>query len=320
VEAVEATLEHRTVDAATCRRLAKSLQLDAVGVLHRDTAGRTLTWWTAPGAPVLPLDVETIVEGRADGWIVAPAGQYDVVVGRLTPRSAGHAPAALRSLLAEAPAGVDGTGADEDLDEERARWAYAIHDGLTQVVTAAVLDLEWRSRQVEHDPDDASKVLSEAAVELRAALEEIRSILAVVTPNGVEDDDARSLDLIVRKAAERWHVPASWSLNGDLDRVPAAVMDAASSVIRESVANAAKHSSTRRIAVSVEARPTEMTVSVEDSGRGFRPQDAAGSGHLGLAMMRRRVEELHGTLDIESEPGRGTRVVARLPVEEGETP
>jgi signal transduction histidine kinase len=317
---VEATLDHRTVDAASCRRLAKSLQLDAVGVLHRDGAGRTLTWWTAPGAPVLPLDVETIIDGRADGWIVAPAGEDDVVVGRLTPRSAGHAPAALRSLLAEAPARVGADGAGEDLDQERARWAYAIHDGLTQVVTAAVLDLEWRSRQLEHDPDDASKVLSEAAAELRAALEEIRSILAVVTPNGVEDDDARSLDLIVRKAAERWHVPASWSLDGDLDRMPTAVMDAASSVIRESVANAAKHSSTRRIAVHVEARPTEMTVSVEDSGRGFRPQDATSSGHLGLAMMRRRVEELHGTLDIESEPGRGTRVVARLPVEEGETP
>jgi signal transduction histidine kinase len=318
---VEATLDHRTVDAARCRRLAKSLQLDAVGVLHRDDAGRTLTWWTAPGAPVLPPDVDTIIDGEADGWIVAPVGEHDVVVGRLSEGSAGHAPAALRSLLAIAPPRHESRGeAEEDLDEERGRWAYAIHDGLTQVVTAAVLDLEWRARQVDQNPDDASKVLSEAAVDLRAALEEIRSILAIVTPDGTDAGQQTSLDLIVRKAAERWHVPASCSLDGDLGRVPAAVMDAASSVIRESVANAAKHSSTRRIAVYVAARPTEMTVSVEDNGRGFRPQEATGSGHLGLMMMRRRVEELHGTLDIESEPGRGTRVVARLPVEEGETP
>jgi signal transduction histidine kinase len=317
---VEATLDHRTVDAERCRRLAKSLALDAVGVLHRDDGGRTLTWWTAPEAPGLPLDVDQIVDGRADGWIVAPAGERDVVVARLTDRSARDAPTALRSLLAAEPDAEASAGPDEELDDDRARWAYAIHDGLTQVVTAAVLDLEWRARQVANDPDGAERVLADAAADLRSALGEIRSILAIVTPEGEDVGDSTSLDRIVEQASRRWRVPASWSLDGDLDGVPASVMDAATSVIRESVANAAKHSATRRIAVHVEARPTEMRVSVEDSGHGFRPQDAASRGHLGLAMMRRRVEELHGTLDIESEPGRGTRVVARLPVEEGDRP
>jgi signal transduction histidine kinase len=315
---VEATLDHRTVDAERCRQLAKSLRLDAVGVLHRDGGGRTLTWWAAPEASSLPLDVDTILDGRADGWIVAPAGERDVVVARLTARSAGHAPAALRSLLVEGSAVVSGLAVDEQLDDERARWAYAIHDGLTQVVTAAVLDLEWRARQVDDDPQGARRVLTDAATELRSALEEIRSILAIVTPDEDEIGETASLDRVVEQASRRWRVPASWSLDGDLERMPALVMDAATSVIRESVANAAKHSATRRIAVRVEARPTEMRVSVEDSGQGFRPQEATSPGHLGLTMMRRRVEELHGTLDIESEPGRGTRVVARLPVEEGE--
>lgn len=317
---VEATLDHRTGDAERCRQLAKSLRLDAVGVLHRDDGGRTLTWWTAPEAPALPLDVDTILEGRADGWIVAPAGEQDVVVARLTERSAGHAPAALRSLLDEGSA-IEagwGLGVDEELDDDRARWAYAIHDGLTQVVTAAVLDLEWRARQVAEDPEGAHRVLTDAATELRSALEQIRSILAIVTPDDDEVGETGSLDRIVEEASRRWRVPASWSLDGDLDRMPAPVMDAATSVIRESVANAAKHSATRRIAVRVVARPTEMRVSVEDSGRGFSPQDAPSPGHLGLAMIRRRVEELNGTLDIESEPGRGTRVLARLPVEQGD--
>jgi signal transduction histidine kinase len=326
---VEATLDHRTVDAERCRRLAQTLRLDAVGVLHRDDRGRTLTWWSAPGAPALPLDVDAIVDGRADGWIVAPATEGDVVVGRLTDRSSPGSIVALRSLLADAPVSdVDGTedrvvrAADGSLDAERARWAYAIHDGLTQIVTSAVLDLEWRGRQLSGGEEDAGRVFAEAATQLRAALDEIRSILAVVTP---DDEDAgldpTSLEQVVRRVSERWHVPASWSVDGDLERVPAPVLDAAGSVIRESVANAAKHSSTRRIAVQVTTRPGEMEVSVQDNGRGFRPQDgASGPGHLGLDMMRRRVEELHGTLDIESEPGRGTRVTAHLPVGEGDMP
>jgi signal transduction histidine kinase len=317
---VEATLDHPTVDAERCRRLAQTLGLDAVGVLHRDAHGRSLAWWSAPGSPTLPLDVETIVEGRAEGWIVVPA-EPDVVVGRLTERSSPASMAGLRSLL-DGSAVTPDTVADplDQLAVDRARWAYAIHDGLTQAVTSAILDLEWRARHVEREPADAPQALADAATELRNALAEIREILAVVTPDP-EEDPAASLDQIVRQASERWHVPASWSVDGDLEAVPAPVLDAATSVIRESVANAAKHASTRRIAVHVAARPTEMEVSVEDNGRGFRPQDAGNAaGHLGLTMMRRRVEELHGTLDIESEPGRGTRVVARLPVGEGETP
>jgi signal transduction histidine kinase len=322
---VEATLDHRTVDAERCRRLAHRLRLDAVGVLHRDDRGRSLTWWSEPGAPALPLDVDSIVEGRADGWIVAPTSGGDVVVGRLTDESSPRSITALRSLLVDAPAGYGEDledGSEDSLDAERARWAFAIHDGLTQIVTSAVLDLEWRARQLDGDETDPVQLLTETAAQLRDALTEIRAILAVVTPDEERGrEDASSLDEIVRQVSERWHVPASWSVDGDLERMPATVLEAAGSVIRESVANAAKHAAARRIAVHVQARPTEMQVSVEDSGQGFRPQDAASaSGHLGIAMMRRRVEELHGTLDIESEPGRGTRVVARLPVGEGETP
>ena len=316
---MEATVDHRTVDASRCRRVAQTLGLEAVGVVRTDATGRSLAWWSAPGSSTLPLDVDAIIDGRIDGWVVVPVGD-DVVIGRPTEPSSATSVVALRALLADAadpgPAATD----TSSLEHERSRWAFAIHDGLTQVVTSAVLDLEWRARQIERTPDDAAQALADAAVELRNALEEIRGILAIVIPNRGTDEAVGSLDEFVKHVAERWRVPASWSVDGDLDRVPAPVMDAATSVIRESVANAAKHSSTRRIAVHVSARPTEMQVSVEDTGRGFRPQDAGASGHLGLAMMRRRVEELHGTLDIQSEPGRGTRVVARLPVGEGETP
>jgi signal transduction histidine kinase len=320
---VEAELGDRAVDGQECRRLAKTLDLDAVGVLHRDARNRTLTWWTAPGAPALPMDVDAILDGRSDGWIVAPRGG-DVVIGRMTDRSSTRSVAALRSLMCGPPRTWDETGVaagTDALEHDRARWAYAIHDGLTQIVTAVILDLEWQSRQVSRDPAAAGRALTEGALELRTALEEIRSILAVVTPDDDERPSAGSLDELVRRVSQRWHVPASWSIDGDLESVPAPVIEAATSVIRESVANAAKHSSARGISVRVQARPTEIEVSVEDAGRGFKPREVSSrTGHLGLDMMRRRVEDVHGTLDIESEPGRGTRVVARLPVGEGETP
>jgi signal transduction histidine kinase len=93
-------------------------------------------------------------------------------------------------------------------------------------------------------------------------------------------------------------------------------------VIRESVANAAKHAGSGDVAVAIRATRGTVEVRVEDRGKGFRPANTGlQRGHLGLQMMQRRVAAVNGTLDIDSTPGKGTRVVARLPVsDQGVTP
>ena len=219
-------------------------------------------------------------------------------------------------MVAE-PAGIGDV--DDPLARERARLAYAIHDGLTQVVTASVLELEWLVRRVELEPHEVSDVLRRAVGELRRALEEIREMLAQLTPE--EPPSAGRLEDLMQRVMERWHLPATWSIEGDLQAVPQQVLEAASSVIRECVANAAKHSTSRDVQVRVRVRRSGLEVEIRDHGRGFDPAVAGLDGHLGLEMMRRRVAELSGTLDIRSSPGQGTRVIARLPVSnEGDEP
>lgn len=209
---------------------------------------------------------------------------------------------------------------EDPVSRERTRLAYAVHDGLTQVVTASVLELEWLARHVDRKPAEATEALERAAAELRKALEEIRDMLATLSPETTSGADR--LDDVVRGVMERWQLPATWSVEGDPRQVPKPVLEAASAVIRESVANAAKHSGSRDVSVRVSATEDELDVLIEDHGRGFR---LAGSdltdGHLGLEMMRRRVAEQSGSLEIESSPGNGTRVVVRLPVrDQGVTP
>lgn len=219
-------------------------------------------------------------------------------------------------MVAE-PAGIGDV--DDPLARERARLAYAIHDGLTQVVTASVLELEWLVRRVELEPHEVSDVLRRAVGELRRALEEIREMLAQLTPE--EPTSGGRLEDLMQRVMERWHLPATWSIEGDLQAVPQHVLEAASSVIRECVANAAKHSASRDVQVRVRVRRGGLEVEIRDHGSGFDPAVAGLDGHLGLEMMRRRVAELSGTLDIRSSPGQGTRVIARLPVSnEGDEP
>jgi signal transduction histidine kinase len=195
----------------------------------------------------------------------------------------------------------------------REQLAYAIHDGLTQVITASVLELEALAHRAEIHPDEATEALHQAVEELRRALEEVRVVLASLTPD--EPPSARSIEDLLRSVLERWQLPATWSVEGDMAELPASVLETASSVIREGVANAAKHADAGEVAVRVQASSRSVEVSVEDHGRGFETSDRErAEGHLGLDMLRRRVADAHGTLDVRSTPGEGTRVVARLPV------
>jgi signal transduction histidine kinase len=317
----QAILERR--DAAECRRLAELLHLDAVGVV-RGGEHRRVSWWTSPELADVPLG--RILDGAASDWILCPRGE-DVVFAHLTDGSEVRSVAALSAMLgvlsdpdAAGDLTVEGVAPDDPIARERTRLAYALHDGLTQVVTASILEVEWQARRVDVTPDEAVDALSTAALELRKALEEIRNVLASLS--GVEPSSTPSIEDLVQGVFERWQLPATWSVDGDLNLVPYPVLEVASSVIRESVANAAKHASGRGVAVAVRAARGVVEVTVEDHGTGFEPSNTGMRvGHLGLEMMRRRVAAVHGTLDIESAPGEGTRVVARLPVtEQGVTP
>jgi len=314
------TLGSPTSDANECRRLAELLSLDAVGVVRAQGGRRRVAWWASPGTEVVPLD--RILEGTASGWLAFPRGE-DLVFAHLTEGAPRRSVATLSAMLAslstddsdEPRLELDGVAPKDPIERERTRLAYAIHDGLTQVVTASVLELEWHARRADIAPGDAVGALNAAATELRKALVEIRAVLANLSNAGA--GPIQTLEELIEGVMERWPLPATWSIEGDLQRMPASVLDVASSVIRESVANAAKHAASNEVDVRVRATRAGIEVQIEDKGRGFLP---AGTGldaeHLGLEMMRRRVAELNGTLDIESSPGKGTRVVARLPVQE----
>lgn len=314
-------MEQMTVDgheAAECRHLAELLDLDAVGIVRLEGGRRRVAWWASPDVAPVPLD--RVVEGTAPGWIACPRGE-ELVFAHLTDESSVRSVSALSAMLAsltdeaDAPTVLDGVAPDQAIERERTRLAYAIHDGLTQVVTASVLELEWQARRVDLAPPEAHEALVAAATELRKALDEIRGVLASLSAH--EDGGDRPIDELVQEVLDRWQLPATWSVDGDLNAVPRPVLDAASSVIRESVANAAKHASSPEVAVEVHATRTGVEVRVEDRGKGFSPgRNGLRAGHLGLEMMKRRVADVNGTLDIQSSPGQGTRVVARLPVSE----
>ena len=235
--------------------------------------------------------------------------------------------------IAPAPAGLQVVSeearelAERLVREQKERWAEEIHDGLTQTVTAAVLELERLRGKVSKDPASAEATVDRAVAELRAALADVRDALFELSGDAelVEDDETptESLRAAIDEVAGRFDLLVEASFDGAVDALPAPTIAVAGLVIREALTNAAKHAGTGAASVRAYGGPDGITVEVTDTGRGV-PADGAPEAaadvdghHFGMRMMRRRVEESGGIMALRSAPGEGTSVLAHIPVRTG---
>lgn len=82
--------------------------------------------------------------------------------------------------------------------------------------------------------------------------------------------------------------------------------------VRESIGNILKHACASQVNITMSVNGTELIITVQDDGKGFDPAVDAGVGHNGLVNMRRRMNEIDGSLEIESSPGKGTKLTFRV--------
>lgn len=134
------------------------------------------------------------------------------------------------------------------------------------------------------------------------------------------------LDEVGLFPALRAHVDAQSALSGvpielDTDEVDGRDLDsgreiACFRVVQEAITNALRHASARRIRVRVIRRPTSLSLTIVDDGRGFDTAAlaATSAGHLGVAGMQERVRARGGTFRVSSQPGSGTSVEVEMPI------
>ncbi len=195
--------------------------------------------------------------------------------------------------------------------EERTKWAMHIHDSLSQSVTSAVLQLQVLGHRIETDPEGAVAELHEVEDALRSDLMAIRELLFELQEGRIPDD--LSFGGFIDRVVERWKLPARVTIEGNLDDLPAEVLETAQAVVSEALANAAKHSGAKDVAVRVRAGETDLLIEVEDRGRGIAAV-TDDDPHFGLSLLKARAEQLGGTVEIVSTPGSGVRVIASLPL------
>ena len=203
---------------------------------------------------------------------------------------------------------------------ERIRIAQELHDTLLQGFTGITLQLRAIERMLAQRPKESAEALKGVLASADTALRDARHMIWDMRAVELEGRDlAEALETAARHAMADSSAVLAFTVVGDRVRLPLAVETTALRVGREAVLNAVKHASPRTVAVTLEYGQRSLALRVVDDGTGLLPGavDAAAAGeHLGIAGMRDRAHKAGGTLDITSEPGRGTTVSVSLPIRE----
>ena len=200
-------------------------------------------------------------------------------------------------------------------DEERARVARELHDSTAQMLAALMLQLGVAAKESTSPAlDERIAMLRDMAAE---ALEEVRTLSHTIHPRVLDDLGlAAALEWIARQTREQESLDVEvFAEDGPaIPRLPASVLYR---VAQESLRNAVRHAQARRVELWLRRGPGTATLEVVDDGRGFdvRRAEERRPG-MGLFSMRERVGLVNGTLALVSAPGRGTRVVATVPLTE----
>jgi signal transduction histidine kinase len=193
-------------------------------------------------------------------------------------------------------------------DAERRRIERDLHDGAQQRLVALALNLRMAEQRAAKGDPQAAELVRQAVEEANLALKELRDLARGIHPAILTD---RGLPAALEDLASRATVPVEVVAAPD-QRLPDPVEAAAYFVVSECLANIGKHAQATSATVSVTASDGHLSVVVADDGVGGASL-GNGSGIQGLAD---RVGALSGTLDVESPPGGGTRVVASIPLSE----
>jgi signal transduction histidine kinase len=204
---------------------------------------------------------------------------------------------------------------EQSLERERSRMATHIHDTVSQSLTAITLHLQAAEREVQEGSRTAGIYLQRAITVARDTLADLRRCIWMLSHESLEGEDlAEALSFLAERLCTATPLKLELSLQPETDSLPREIRHEMLWISKEALANVLKHAEATTVRVELLCGEKEVQLHIDDNGRGFGPgRLSSASGSFGLISMRKRAQRLGGTVVVESQPGRGTRVVAVVP-------
>lgn len=206
-------------------------------------------------------------------------------------------------------------------DTERRNIARDLHESAGQTLAALKMTLANVEDLLAEGSEEVRAYLKEARGFAEDAVREVRVVSCLMYPPLLDFSGlAPTLKWYVRGFAERSGIEADIKIAEDLGRHSEEIETAIFRVVQEALTNVYRHSGSSIVTICLARQGGQIRIEVRDQGCGLPPQLNANEQNpilgVGIAGMRERIHQLHGTFQIESFPGRGTTIRVALPLAE----
>jgi two-component system NarL family sensor kinase len=199
--------------------------------------------------------------------------------------------------------------------QERRQLARELHDSAGQLLTALQIYIKLIEREIPEELGTLREKMAEAVQLAQEAQQEVRAVSHAMRPPALDQLGLQAaLEELCNEFARRTGLQIAYQ-SDSLPPVDDHISITFFRFLQEALNNAAKHSQAKSVQVTVSYHGGELLLVVEDDGVGFDVQQAmspaAGQTGMGLQSLKERFYLLGGQVEIDSQPGRGTRLVAR---------
>jgi signal transduction histidine kinase len=198
-------------------------------------------------------------------------------------------------------------------EAERQRWARELHDDTLQSLSALRVGLSTARRSGKTEA--LEQAVTTAIDHLEEGITNLRALITDLRPASLDELGAAAAIQALGERAQRYGIDVDMGI--DLDAQQARhlpeIETAMYRIVQEALTNATKHGNAKRAVVEVREDGNDIHVSVRDDGVGFDPTDHTDG--FGLLGMHERVQLLDGALEVNSSPGNGTTIDARIPIQ-----
>jgi signal transduction histidine kinase len=204
------------------------------------------------------------------------------------------------------------------LADYRERLAQEMHDGIQHYLVDIGVRLELARRQIADDPAQAANLAVDQRFAVRQAADELRYLVRLLRSPAVDREGfLNALRNHLATFGERASVSTPLRVEGAVVPVPPPVAHAAFRIIQEALTNIERHAQARQVQLTLSFAADVLECLIADDGIGFVPPADGTPGvdtGFGLSSMRQRAAAVGGSLQIDSAPGQGTKVMVVIPL------
>lgn len=206
---------------------------------------------------------------------------------------------------------------DEIREAEGQRIAREVHDVVGQALTCLKLDLSWLSPKLDDPTIDRAPVYERVRsmqTVLDATLQSVRRIATELRPAVLDDLGlVAAIEWQAQEAERRMGLAVKVVVDANDVAIPVPVATAVFRVFQEALVNVSRHAEAKHVVVTLTHDPEALTLTVQDDGRGVRPEQVESHRSLGVIGMRERATSLGGRLELRAAEDRGTLLTLRIP-------